>query len=96
MFALYRRTQIIRRVMAAVPSAAFVTAAHAAVIPTGSNFFETVAGPTATLIDFQRDYINRGFFGPGSDAFVGFIRLQGNPIFSGPYLTLKLQPARHP
>ena len=47
---------------------------------TGSNFFETVAGPTATLIDFQRDYINRGFFGPGSDAFVGFIRLRGNPI----------------
>jgi hypothetical protein len=61
-------------------SAVFVTAAQAAVIPIGSNFFETIPGLTATFIDFSRDSINRGFFGPGSDAFLGFIRLRGSPI----------------
>lgn len=80
MFGACRRIQIIHRAMAAVGSAVLVTATHAAVIPTGSNFFETVPGLTATFLDFSRDSINRGFFGPGSDAFIGFIRFQGNPI----------------
>ena len=82
MFAHYRRTQIIRRTVTAVLSAAFVTAAHAAVIPVGDNFFEAIPGPgaTATGLDFSRDYITRGFFGPGSDAFGAFVLLKGDPI----------------
>jgi hypothetical protein len=80
MFSIYDRTRIIGRATAVVLSAAFVTATYAEVIPIGSNFFETVPGLTATFIDFSRDNINRGFFGPGSDPFIGFIRLRGNPI----------------
>ena len=80
MFSIYHRTQIIRRATAAVLSAALVTGTYAAVIPVGSNFFETVPGLTATFLDFSRASIIRGFFDPGSDAFIGFIRLRGNPI----------------
>jgi hypothetical protein len=99
MFSIYHRTQIIRRATAAVLSAALVTGTYAAVIPVGSNFFETVPGLTATFLDFTRASITRGFFDPGSDFFIGFIRLRGNPIepcsvvFSGPYLQLTLRPA---
>ena len=79
MFSIYHRTQIIRRATAAVLSAALVTGTYAAVIPVGSNFFETVPG-LATFLDFTRASITRGFFDPGWDAFIGFVRLRGNPI----------------
>jgi hypothetical protein len=82
MFSIYHRTQIIRRATAAVLSAALVTGTYAAVIPVGSNFFETVPG-LATFLDFTRASITRGFFDPGSDAFIGFVRLRGNPIDPG-------------
>ena len=52
----------------------------AAGIPVGSNFFETVPGLSATLLDFSREVIPRDFFSPGSDAFIVAIRLKGNPI----------------
>jgi hypothetical protein len=78
MFAIHRRTQVIGRATAAVLSAALITATYAAVIPAGPNYFETV--PAGTSIDFGRANISRGFFGPGSDYFFGFIRLQGDPV----------------
>jgi hypothetical protein len=31
-------------------------------------------------MDFSRANISRGFFDPGSDNFIGFIRLQGAPV----------------
>jgi hypothetical protein len=80
MFSNCYPTQIIRCATVVVLSTALVTGMYAAVIPVGSNFFETVPGLTATFLDFTRASITRGFFDPGSDAFIGFIRLRGNPI----------------
>jgi hypothetical protein len=80
MFLIHRRSHFVGPVTAIVMAGALITAAHAAVIPVGSNFFETIPGLTSTFLDFSRDNITRGFFGPGSDAFIGFIRLRGNPI----------------
>jgi hypothetical protein len=77
-FAIYPRVQIIGRATAVVLSATFITATYAAVIPAGPNYFETVAAGTS--IDFGRENISRGFFGPGSDAFIGFIRFHGDPV----------------
>src|SRR5258707_864772 len=79
MFSNCYPTQIIRCATVVVLSTALVTGMYAAVIPVGSNFFETVPGLTATFLDFTRASITRGFFDPGSDAFIAF-RLRGNPI----------------
>jgi hypothetical protein len=78
MFAIHRRTQVPGYATAAILSAALITATYAALIPAGPNYFETV--PSGTSMDFSRQYISRGFFGPGSDYFIGFIRLQGAPV----------------
>jgi len=78
MFAIHRRTQVLGRATAAILSAALITATYAALIPAGPNYFETV--PTGTSIDFSRSYIPRNFFDSGSDPFLGFIRLQGDPV----------------
>jgi hypothetical protein len=80
MLSIHHRAQIISRATAIVVSAVLVTGTYAEVIPVGSNFFETVPGLTATLLDFTRENITRGFFDPGSDAFLGVIRLKGNAI----------------
>ena len=79
MFAIPRKTQVFGRATAAVLSAALITATYAAPIPAGPNYFETV--PAGTSIDFGRgNIIRRGFFDPGSDGFIGGIRLQGDPV----------------
>jgi hypothetical protein len=78
MFVIHRRTQVLGRATAAILSAALITATYAALIPAGPNYFETV--PTGTSIDFSRSYIPRNFFDSGSDPFLGFIRLQGDPV----------------
>lgn len=80
MFFIRHTMRNITRAAAAVLSMALVTGTYAADIPAGNNFFETVPGLTATLLDFSREVIARGFFGPGSDVFMGPIRLKGNPI----------------
>ena len=78
MFAIHRRTQVPGCATAAILSAALITATYAALIPAGPNYFETV--PTGTSMDFSRANISRGFFDPGSDNFIGFIRLEGAPV----------------
>jgi hypothetical protein len=78
MFAIHRRTHVLGRAIAAILPAALITATYAALIPAGPNYFETVS--TGTSMDFSRTNISRGFFDPGSDSFLGFIRLQGVPI----------------
>jgi hypothetical protein len=79
MFAIHRKAQIFGRATAAVLSAPLITATDAAPIPAGPNYFETV--PAGTSIDFGRgNIIRRGFFDPGSDGFIGGIRLQGDPV----------------
>jgi hypothetical protein len=78
MFVIHRRTQVLGCATVAILSAALMTATYAALIPAGPNYFETV--PTGTSIDFSRANISRGFFDPGSDSFLGFIRLQGAPV----------------
>jgi len=80
MFFIYRTMRNIARTAAAVLSAALVTGINAAVIPVGPNFFESVPGLTTSFLDFSRDNIARDFFGPGSDPFIGFIRLKGKTI----------------
>jgi hypothetical protein len=78
MFAIHRRTHVLGRAIAAILPAALITATYAALIPAGPNYFETVS--TGTSMDFSRTNISRGFFDPGSDSFIGFIRLQGVSI----------------
>jgi hypothetical protein len=74
MFAIHRKAQVFGRATAAVLSAALITATYAAPILAGPNYFETV--PAGTSIDFGRgNIIRRGFFDPGSDGFIGGIRL---------------------
>ena len=80
MFFIRKPMRNIIHTAAAVLSVALITETYAAGIAVGSNFFETVPGLTATLLDFTREVIARGFFGPGSDAFMGAIRLKGDPI----------------
>jgi len=80
MFFIYHTMRNIARTAAAVLSAALVTGINAAVIPVGPNFFESVPGLTTSFLDFSRDNIARDFFGPGSDPFIGFIRLKGKTI----------------
>ncbi len=55
--------------------------AGATTIPAGSNFFETVE----TVLDFARQCIPAGFFGPGSRPFCGIIRLTGFPFEENPF-----------
>lgn len=80
MFFIRHTMQNVTRTAAAVLSVVLVTGTYAADIPAGSNFFETVPGLNLTLLDFSRDVIARNFFDPGSDVFMGFIRLKGDPI----------------
>ena len=88
MFSIYHRTQIIRRATAFVLSAALVTGTYAAVIPVGSNFFETVPGLTATCLDFTRASITRGFFDSGSDFFIGSSGCEATRLIQGPLARL--------
>ncbi len=49
------------------------------IIQPGVDLFSTPAGG-ATFVDFSENPIPAGFFGPGSDPFVGQVALQGVPL----------------
>jgi len=59
MFLIHRGACLISRAKALVLSATVIAGTHAAVIPTGPNYFETV--PAGTFMDFSRENIPRGF-----------------------------------
>jgi hypothetical protein len=81
MFFIYHRMRNITRAAVVVLSVFLTgTGTYAAVIPVGPNYFESIPGLTTSSLDFSRDNIDRNFFGPGSDIFMGFIRLKGRTI----------------
>src|SRR5262245_44995264 len=82
MLFIHRTLRNITRAAAVVLSVVLLTGTliYAAVIPIGPNFFESVPGLTTSSLDFSRENIARNFFGPGSDPFIGFIRLKGRTI----------------
>src|SRR5215475_13886138 len=71
--------QRLARVAVVIYSVTLLTTAYAGHIPPSPDSFETV--PTGTSISFVHDPILSGFFGPGSDGFIGTIRFKGVPIF---------------
>ena len=80
MFFTYHRMRNSTRAAAVILSMALGTGIYAATIPVGPNFFESVPGLTTSSLDFSRENIARNFFGPGSDPFIGSIRLKGRTI----------------
>ena len=76
-----RRVQRLTGVAVAIYSVTLLSTAYAGHIPAGLDYFETV--PTGTSISFAHNPIMPGFFGPGSDGFIGTIRFKGVPIFPG-------------
>jgi hypothetical protein len=78
MISIYRRVQRLAKVAVAVVSVTLLSTAQAGRIPAGLYYLETV--PTGTSFNFSNDSIPSGFFGPGSDAFIGFFRLRGIPF----------------
>src|SRR5262249_11445841 len=82
MLFIHRTLRNITRAVAVVLSVLFLTGTltYAAIIPAGPIFFESVPGLTTSSLDFSRENIARNFFGPGSDPFIGAIRLKGRTI----------------
>jgi hypothetical protein len=78
MFSIYRQIQWLAGVAVAVVSVTLLSTAQAGRIPAGLYYLETV--PAGTSFNFSNDAIPSGFFGPGSDAFIGFFRLRGIPL----------------
>jgi hypothetical protein len=78
MISIYRRVQRLAEVALAVVSVTLLSTAQAARIPAGLYYLETIR--TGTSFNFSNDPIPSGFFGPGSDVFIGFFRLRGIPF----------------
>jgi hypothetical protein len=78
MVSIYRRVRRLAGVAVAVVSVTLLSTAQAGRIPAGLYYLETIR--TGTSFNFSHDPIPSGFFGPGSDAFLGFFRLSGIPF----------------
>ena len=84
--------------LAALPSAALAQTFGEGIIQPGVDLFSTPPGG-ATFVDFSENPIPAGFFGPGSDPFVGQVDLQGVPLnqfdelFQADTVVQRLEPA---